>query len=157
MLESKKWPPKMIKKFQNRVGSKKIQNRVWPFLSAPGDFWGVPMAFLGEKMRFPNFRHHHPIFRSFFRPYDVKNEHFLTPPQKLGGVGVQKISKSSLIISVDPWRLLGGVLWHFCVKKWDSQIFVITTPFFDHFFRPNEVKNEHFWPPQNSLVFTSIH
>ena len=32
-----------------------------------------------------------------------------------------------------PLETSGGFLWHFWVKKWDSQIFVITRPKFDHF------------------------
>ena len=80
---------------------------------------------------------------------------FTPPPQKdfvpyiytvkpCGGGGTLRIWKKKFKTEFDyfcrPLGTSNGFLWHFWVKKWDSQIFVITTPFFDQKIHPNRSK-----------------
>ena len=87
------------------------------------------MAFLGEKMRFPNFRHHHPIFRSFFKPNESKNQAFSSKISSFWSKSWswRSISKKFEVVFDPFWPFLltfYGSYYFFRVKNWVSQIFV---------------------------------
>ena len=112
---------------------KQFQSRVWQLLPTPGGFWGVPMAFLGEKMRFPDFGHHVPNFRSFFKQNEVKNRGF---SRKISifwpKIWAWRSKPENVKVIFDHfWRFLltfYDYYYFFRVKNWVSQIFVDLAP-----------------------------
>ena len=91
------------------------------------------MAFLGEKMRFPNFRHHHPIFRPKNPPKQVKNQAFSSKISSFWSKSWswRSISKKFEVVFDPFWPFLltfYGSYYFFKVKYWGSQILVDLAP-----------------------------